>query len=74
MIPDSLEFAVQRWTRRLLTKRDFMHAHALSNAAFLVGGLALELITHAQWLAGDRSAPWYPEYGFELVTMQVNLA
>ena len=67
---DSFEMAVQRWTRRLLTRRDFLHAHAASNIAFLVGGLALELITNAQWLTGERLQPWYPSHGYELLLMQ----
>ena len=71
---DNLELLLQRWTRRLLTKRDYMHAHAASNVAFLLGGLALELITNAQWLAGDRLQPWYPTHGFEMAAMQAVIA
>ena len=71
---DNLELMLQRWTRRLLTKRDYMHAHAASNVAFLLGGLALELVTNAQWLAGDRLQPWYPTHGFEMAAMQAVIA
>ena len=71
---DNLELILQRWTRRLLTKRDYMHAHAASNVAFLLGGLALELITNAQWFFGDRLQPWYPTHGFEMVAMQAVIA
>lgn len=71
---DSLEMAIQRWFRRLLTKRDYMHVHAASNAAFLIGGLALEFITNAQWLTGDRAMPWYPTHAYEMLLMQLVIA
>ena len=44
--------------QRLLTRRDFLHAHAASNVVFLFGGLALFTITNAQWLMGGLEQPW----------------
>ena len=74
VVDSSLELALKRWTRRLLTKQDFMHLHAASNAAFLLGGMALEVITNAQWLAGERMQPWYPTHGFEMAAMEAVVA
>lgn len=54
------ELTLQRWTRRLLTRQDFLHLHAASNALFILGGIPLEVITNVQWLVGAREELWYP--------------
>ena len=53
------------------TETDFPHFLRVPK---LLGGLALELITNAQWFFGDRLQPWYPTHGFEMVAMQAVIA